>query len=294
MRMLNIRLATEDDRPVISEVSKHYDSNLVHMVYNTWMQRGCLYIAEQDGEVVGLGCLDFPAPTDAQILGLRLLPKYRKEETGRQLVIGLMQLAQERGCNTVRILTSTDNWETQAALQHNLGFERRGIWVVGYREKLRKKFNSGEPLRPAAPQMLEDIWQYLQYSQTYRRCEGLIFCEEYTLRGFTKAYLAELLEAGQVYAILEGGTVAGVAVVRYVEDSMILRYVDARPKLTMDLLQGIICAEERQFLTSAVPFEAYHEVKPYLEHCLEQHAPDQWLVMEKEVFPLALPRDESV
>ena len=30
LRMLNIRLATEDDRPVISEVSKHYDSNLVY------------------------------------------------------------------------------------------------------------------------------------------------------------------------------------------------------------------------------------------------------------------------
>jgi len=257
------------------------------------MQQGSLYIAEEDDKTIGYCCLTFPAPTEAQILGIRLVPEFKKEAIGRQFVINLMQVAQEKGCNTVRILTGIDNWETQAALQRNLDYERRGSWVVGYREKLRKTFCSAKLIEPAPVESLDDIWHYLQYSLTYRRSEGLIFSNDYTLRGFTKAYLARLLEEKQVYIITQAEMIAGVAVARCQEDAMVLRYVDARPPATLDLLQGIICAKECdcQYLTSAIPADAYSEVKPYLEHCLENHGPDKWLVMEKEVMPLALPRE---
>jgi N-acetylglutamate synthase-like GNAT family acetyltransferase len=291
--LLSVRQATETDRTVISEISKHYDSNLVHLMHNTWMQQGSLYIAEADGTVIGFCCLTFPAPTEAQILGIRLRPEYRKESLGRQFVIALLHLAQERGCNIVRTLTSAENWETQAALQRNLDFERRGSWVVAYREKLRKKFCSAELIEPAAPALLDEIWDYLQYSLTYRRSEGLIFGGDYTLRGFTKAYLAKLLAEGQVYVCQEGEMVAGVAVASCQGDTMVLRYVDARPHVILELLQGIICSKECdcQFLTSAVPADTYGDAKPYLEHCVENHVADRWLVMEKEVLPLALPRE---
>lgn len=291
--MFSVRQAKETDRTMISEISKLYDSNLVHLVPNAWLQQGNLYIAEDEGNIMGFCCLIFPAPTEAQVLGIRLLPEYRKEAIGRQFVIALLQIAQEKGCNTVRTLTSTENWETQAALQRNLGFERRGSWVVAYREKLRKKLSSTSPLNPASLDLLDDVWLYLQYSQTYRRSEGLIFGDDYTLRGFTKAYLAKLLEGGQVYVFQEAETVTGVAVARCQEGIMALCYVDAAPHVILDLLQGIICAKESdcKFLTSAIPYEVYGNVKPYLEHCVENHIPDRWLVMEKEVLPLALPRD---
>lgn len=291
--MYNLRQATETDRNVISEISKHYDSKLVHLVHNTWMQQGSLYVAEAEDSIIGFCCLTFPAPTEAQIMGIKLRPEYRKETVGRQFVIALLQEAQERGCNIVRTLTLTENWETQAALQRNLDFERRGSWVVAYQEKLRKKSTSANPLKPAGVDLLDEVWDYLQYSTTYRRSEGLIFGGDFSLRGFTKAYLAKLLEEEQVYLYQEEGMVAGVAVVLWHGDTMVLRYVDARPHVTLDLLQGIICAKECQckYLTSAIPAEIYGDVKPYLDHCVERHVPDRWLVMEKEVLPLALPRD---
>lgn len=289
--MFNLRQATETDRNVISEISKHYDSKLVHLVHNTWMQQGKLYVAEAEDNIIGFCSLTFPAPTEAQIMGVKLRPEYRKETIGRQFVISLLQQAQGRGCNIVRTLTSTENWETQAALQRNLDFERRGTWVVAYREKLRAKSPSANPIKPAATQSLDEIWDYLQYSKTYRRSEGLIFGNDYSLRGFTKAYLAKLLAEEQVYLYQEEETVAGVAVILHQEDTMILRYVDARPQVTLDLLQGIISADKCQYLSSAVPAEIYGDVKSFLEHCVESHVPDRWLVMEKEVLPLALPRE---
>ena len=291
--MVVIRQAGDGDHEIISEIGKHYDSEFIRFVYKTWQNQGSLYFAEQEGTLVGFCGLAFPSPTESQILGIRMLPKYQREDVGRQFVIALMQVAQERGCNIVRMLTSTSNFETQAALQRNLNFERRGTWVVGYREKLQKKFCSGTKIEPAPPEMLDDIWQFLQYSLTYRHSEGLIFNIGYSFRSFSKAYLSQLLGLGQVYVSRDGDTLAGIAVAHSEEDTLILRYVDARPPVVLDLLQGIICGQECdcQYLISAIPADAYREVKPFLEHAVESHTPDNWLVMEKEVSPLALPRD---
>jgi N-acetylglutamate synthase-like GNAT family acetyltransferase len=289
--MVVVRPASEGDRGIIAEISKHYDSNLIRLLYNTWLQQGNLYVAEEKGKTIGFCCLAFPAATEAQILGIRLLPEYQKETVGKQFVIALMQVAQGRGCNIVRVITSTENWETQAALQRNLYFERRGAWVIGYREKMQRKNCSGLRIEPSPPEMLEDIWQFLQYSQTYRRSEGLIFTSGYAFRSFSKAYLSQLLEEGQVYVSLEDRMLAGVACARFEGDTMVLSYIDARPHAIPDLLQGIICRQKQQYLVSAVPMDCYLEVKPLLTHIVEGHNPDRWLVMEKEVSPLALSRD---
>lgn len=291
--MVVVRLATDNDRTIVSDISKHYDSNLIRLVYNTWQQQGWLYVAEQQGKSIGFCCLNFPATTEAQILGVRLVPEFRKEGIGQQFVIALIQTAQERGCNIVRILTSTENWETQAALQRNLYFQRRGTWYIGYQEKIRGKLGSMARLEPASPSQLNEIWQFLQYSQIYRRSEGLIFSNSYSFRSFSKVYLAQLLEQGRVYASLEGGMVAGVACAYLDGDTLVLSYLDARSPVVSDLLQDIINTfrGKAQYLISAIPADCYGEVKPFLAAIVENHAPDSWLVMEKEVSPLALPRE---
>ncbi|HBI56711.1 MAG TPA: hypothetical protein DDY38_07785 [Firmicutes bacterium] len=291
MSMVAVRLAGEGDRAAIAEISKHYDSNLIHLVYNTWQQQGSLYIAEVEGKVIGFCCLTFPAPTEAQILGIRLLPEYQKEQTGRDFIISLMQIAQEKGCNVVRMLTSSENYETQAALQRNLNFERSGTWVIGCGEELNSVPCSGPALESASPALLEDIWQFLQYSQTYRRSQGLIYTDLYAFRSFSKAHLSQQLAAGKVFAWLEGDTVAGVALADLAKDTISLNYLDAKPHAVKDLLAGIICNRKCKHLTSAMPLDSYWEAKPFLEKIIAQHRPDQWLVMVKEVSPLASTRD---
>lgn len=291
--MVVVRPANDNDRTVVTEISKHYDSNLIRLVYNTWQQQGWLYVAEQQGKPIGFCCLNFPAPTEAQILGIRLLPEYKKEAIGQQFVIALIQTAQERGCNSVRVLTSTENWETQAALQRNLAFQRRGTWYIGYQEKIRAKVMPAAKQKPASADQLNDIWQFLQYSKTYQRSEGLIFTSSYSFRSFSKAYLAQLLEHGRVFAGFEGGMVAGVACAYLDGTTLVLSYLDAPSPVVSDLLQEIIGAYKGKshHLISAIPANCYGEVKPFLAAALEKHNPDNWLVMEKEVSPLALPRE---
>lgn len=286
-----VRPAGEGDRTTIAEISKHYDSNLIHLVYNTWQQQGSMYIAEVEGKVIGFCCLAFPAPTEAQILGIRLLPEYQTEPMGRNFIIALMQVAQEKGCNVVRMLTSSVNYETQAALQRNLNFERSGNWVIGYGEELNGPPCSVPALEAAPPELLGDIWQFLQYSQTYRRSQGLIYTDLYAFRSFSKAYLSQLLAAGRVFAWQEGGAIAGVAIADLARDTIILNYLDAKPHVVRDLLAGIICSSQGRHLTSAMPLDSYKEAKPFLEKIVAQHRPDHWLVMVKEVSPLASSRD---
>jgi len=291
--MVVLRQANDADRAIITEISKHYDSNLVRLVYTSWQQQGHMYMAELEGKTIGFCCLAFPAPTEAQILGIRLLPEFRKESIGQRFVIALIQAAQERGCNIVRTLTSSENWETQAALQRNLGFQRGGTWVIGHQERLRSKINTGAVIQPSSPDRLEDIWQFLQYSSTYRLNEGLIFSGGYFFRNFSKAYLAQLLQHGQVFASLEREMITGVAVSHCEGETLVISYVDANPSSILDLLQGMLgCAlcNCRQ-LTTAIPSVCYQSVRPFLEQIVEKHLPDKWLVMEKEVSPLALPRD---
>ncbi|MTI95361.1 MAG: GNAT family N-acetyltransferase [Firmicutes bacterium] len=293
--MIEITRAGDNDRQIVEEIGKHYDPSFINHVYNTWEERGGLYIARREGRTVGFCGLVFPAPTEAQILGIRLLPDFQREDVGRQFVIGLIQVAQEKGCNTVRMLTSTENWETQAALQRNLNFVRRGTWAVAYREEMRSELcDSRQSLEPASPEILDDIWQYLQYSMTYRHSEGLIFNNGYTYRQFSKAYLNQLLEQGRVYACDSGGVITGVIIAHCQDDTMHLHYVDAQPTVVKDLLLGILarhCECKCNYLTAAVPTDSYREIRPLLEQVVKEHAPDYWLVMEKEVSPLALPRD---
>jgi len=289
--MVVVRPAGEGDRSAIAEISKHYDSNLIHLVYNTWQQQGTLYVAEIEGKVVGFCCLAFPAPTEAQILGIRLLPEFQSEQTGRNFIISLMQVAQEKGCNVVRMLTSSVNYETQAALQRNLNFERSGAWVISYGEDLKGPPCYRPALKTAPPALLGDIWNFLQYSQIYRRSQGLIYTDLYAFRSFSKAYLSQLLAAGKVYAWLDGDAIAGVAVADVANGTIILSYLDAKPHVIRDLLAGIICDKDAKNLTIAMPLDSYMEAKPFLEKIVAQHRPDQWLVMVKEVSPLASSRD---
>lgn len=289
--MVTVRPANENDRGAISDISKHFDSNLIHFVYNTWQQQGSMYIAEEEGKAVGFCSLAFPAPTEAQILGIRLLPEYHNEQTGRDFIISLMQVAQEKGCNVVRVLTSNENYETQAALQRNLDFIRSGSWIIGYGEEINCAASSRTVLQAASSELLEDIWQFLQYSQIYRRSQGLIFTKDYAFRSFSKVYLSKQLAAGKVYVWNEDEAIAGVAIANVDGDTIILNYLDAKPHITKDLLAGVICRKGVKQLTSAMPFETYLEAKPFLEKVIIRHQPDQWLVMVKEVSPFATSRE---
>ena len=289
--MVVIKKAGGQDCELLARINEDENPDFLCHVYTSWQQQGGLFLAEREGELVGFCGLTFPAPTEAQILGIRLLPEYQKETIGREFVIALIQEAQQAGCNIVRMLTSTENYETQAALQRNLNFERRGTWVVGYREKLVLPETGITPLPPFGPHDLEEVWQFLQYSLTYRHSEGLLFKPEYTYRSFSKAHLGRLLEKGQVYGAYEGDMLAGVAVAQICDDVLVIRYIDARMPVVPELLQGLLAGKDVSLLTSAVPTSGYRDIKPVLERMLEKHQPDHWLVMEKEVSPLAMPRD---
>lgn len=289
--MISVRLAGENDHTAVAEISKHYDSNLIHLVYNRWQQQGSLYLAEVEGRAVGFCGLVFPASTEAQILGIRLLPEFQKEAIGRDFIIALMQVAQENGCNVVRMLTASENYETQAAMQRNLNFGRCGTWMISHGENLEGLTCCQEGMLAAAPEMLEDIWNYLQYSPAYIHSQGLIYTDLYTFRSFSKIYLSQQLAAGQVFARREGGTLTGVAVAETAEDTIILRYLDAKPHGIKELLLGVFCCHQGSKLTAAMPIDTYVVAKPFLEEIVVSHRPDQWLVMAKEVSPLAFPRD---
>lgn len=250
-----------------------------------------MYIAEIEGKAVGFCSLAFPAPTEAQILGIRLLPEYHHEQMGRDFIISLLQVAQEKGCNVVRVLTSSENYETQAALQRNLDFIRSGSWMIGYGEEINCPSCSGPVVEAASPELLEDIWQFLQYSQVYRRSHGQIYTRDYAFRNFSKVYLSKQLAAGKVYAWQEEEGIVGVAVANVDGDTLILNYLDAKPHIVRDLLAGVIRSNEAKQLTVAVPIDIYSEAKPLLEKVVTRHHPDQWLVMVKEVSPLATSRD---
>lgn len=289
--MLAVRLARENDRAAIAEISKQYNSNLVPLVYNSWQQQGTMYVAEIEGKVIGICGLVFPALTEAQILGIRLLPEHQKEQVGRDFIIALMQVAQEKGCNVVRLLTGHENYETQAALQRNLSFGRCGAWVIGYGEEITSPLPEGPGLAVAAVTELEDIWSYLQYSQNYRRSQGLVYTDLYAFRNFSKAYLSQQLVAGNVYAWQEDSGLAGVAIAEFASDTIILSYLDAKPHAVGRLLRGILGGHSARHLTTAVPLESYADAKPFLEELSRFHRPDQWLVMAREVTPLAMPRE---
>lgn len=288
--MIGVRLAGESDRSAVAEISKHFDSNLIHLVYNRWQQQDALYLAEIEGKTVGFCGLVFPAATEAQILGIRLLPEYQKETIGRDFIIALMQVAQENGCNVVRMLTAIENYETQAALQRNLNFTRCGTWAISHGEQLEELDKNQAGVQAAGPELLEDIWSFLQYSPAYQHSQGLIYTDFYAFRSFSKAYLLQQLESGQVFARREGDALAGVAVAEMADRTIILRYLDAKAHGIKELLLGVLQQHEGEKLTAAMPQESYQVAQPFLDEVVVNHRRDLWLVMAKEVSPLAYPR----
>lgn len=71
---------------------------------------------------------------------------------------------------------------------------------------------------------------------------------------------------------------------------MVISYLDGKPRALPKLLRGIV-RRSPGHLTAAMAADIYADARPYLEEILVQHQPDHWLVMAKEVSPLAAPRE---
>ncbi|MDE1766917.1 MAG: GNAT family N-acetyltransferase [Thaumarchaeota archaeon] len=104
---MKIRNAKEGDKSHVLEFCKDTFSwgDYIADVWDTWKSKGHLYVAEQDGLVVGMYNISFFAK-EAWLEGMRVRPQYRKKGLGTKMMSHAESVIQN---GTVRLIIESEN-----------------------------------------------------------------------------------------------------------------------------------------------------------------------------------------
>lgn len=99
------------------DLSKNQDLNDIQSSY----KNGIFLVAWQDGNIVGTGGLIPGMNGQAEIVRMSVAQKVRQRGIGRQILLRLTEIAQERGFRKV-ILETTAEWKDVIAFYQHNGF----------------------------------------------------------------------------------------------------------------------------------------------------------------------------
>jgi hypothetical protein len=146
--------------------------------------------------------------------GLRVDATRQGRGLGGRLVAAVLDTAQERHADVVRLFTSSENAPAQRLFERS-GFQQVALFV-GYEaeaveEALAAALESGSTLRAANPEDRDTLWAFLRASNLVPLNGGLLL-EDWHARALTPTVLLERLRAGAVRMLEAWGTIQGMAV----------------------------------------------------------------------------------
>lgn len=123
--IMKIRNAQERDKPSVLEFCKDTFSwgDYIADVWDTWKSKDHLYVAEQEGLVVGMYNISLFAK-EAWLEGMRVRPQYRKKGLGTNMMLHAESVIQN---GTVRLIIESGNLPS-IRLVKSVGYEIEEEW----------------------------------------------------------------------------------------------------------------------------------------------------------------------
>ncbi|WLR42063.1 GNAT family N-acetyltransferase [Bacillus carboniphilus] len=120
---MNIRKLELDEKPPIDLLLLADPS---HMIVERYIERGDCYIAEKEGEAIGVYVLLPTKPNTIELVNVAVKETYQKQGFGKQLVLDALKQAALCGFKTVEVGTGNSSIE-QLALYQKCGFRIKSV-----------------------------------------------------------------------------------------------------------------------------------------------------------------------
>ncbi|MDG0873810.1 GNAT family N-acetyltransferase [Paenibacillus thiaminolyticus] len=126
---------TEEQPPMELLLLADPSAELVH----EYLGRGTCFLAEQEGEVIGVYVLLPTRPGTAELVNVAVAESHQGQGIGKQLVLHAIETAKALGCQTIEVGTGSTSI-SQLALYQKCGFRMTGIdrdfFVRHYEEEI--------------------------------------------------------------------------------------------------------------------------------------------------------------
>ena len=226
---MKIRPARKSDKEEILSfcVNTFSWGDYINRVWNYWLNSGRLLIVEDNDRKIAMSHVAVcPNNKSVWLEGLRVHPTNRRSRIATKLLAKMMQYGARKGATQANAIVDLPNIALQRMME-KIGFEAVSRWAYySIQGRIRR---SKSAARLASGTELQEIWEYLQQSETYRLSAKKYvkswhwhFLDRKALRGFIK----------EKRVVVSGLPVMGVAIINrngYWDRTNILQivYLDA-------------------------------------------------------------------
>lgn len=159
-----IRRASPEDREPITAICRAFDPEDWVPEALDWLvgeqEPKGLYVAEQEGRVIGLYHLDSPAPGEAYFSAMRIDPAMQGQGLGSLFCRAQVEQARSLGLSTTYLLSLLDNLPAHRTVQKN-GFANLGAWYVRGELPAVSFAPDLDRARPATPDDMAEVRAFL-------------------------------------------------------------------------------------------------------------------------------------
>lgn len=207
---MKLRKATPKDREGILRIaSTTWEGwDYVPLLLDSWIAEGGLYVAELEGQIVGITKTTELSPGELWLEALRVAEEHRKKGLGLQIAEQQLELAIAASPKSIRLSTADVNTASLAIIRH-LGFKEYAVFDY---------FEQSQPLAGLEEMQLDEsrlladadvtdrAWDLILSSQEFRASKGLL---PHTWRFFnwTEELFRSLVAEGLVYVTPQVGGV---------------------------------------------------------------------------------------
>ncbi|MEH7386437.1 GNAT family N-acetyltransferase [Bacillus sp. JJ1521] len=98
------------------------------MLVEEYVQRGDCYVAESDGQIIGVYVLLPTRPDTVELVNIAVIETHHGKGLGKQLVINAIEVARSKGYRTIEVGTGNSSIG-QLALYQKCGFRIAGVEI---------------------------------------------------------------------------------------------------------------------------------------------------------------------
>jgi GNAT superfamily N-acetyltransferase len=256
----HMRRATPADKAAVLALSHAVDpEDYIPYLYDDWMAAAepeGLYVAEQDGRIIGCHAVEFPAPHEAYFWAMRIHPEVQGKGIGSRYCQAQVAHAAAAGARSIYLLSVIDNVRAHRTVEKN-GFVNRGAWLIYDELKGLRVTGAAGAARPARPEDLPRL-------ERYRRAlpaDGLsdVICapsNPWTVMTMTPSDWS----TGDLVVVDGAQDFAGVMLLRLTGTAVLIRRLEGTPEAARELLAyAVALAGRSDRLTLALSLPARSE-----------------------------------
>lgn len=201
---MRLREAVPRDRKGILEIASRtwHDWDYVPLFLDQWIAEGGLFVAEDDGEIIGMTKTTEISPGELWLEAIRVASDRRKKGLGRWIAEEQLRLALDTNPRSIRLSTADINTASLKII-HHLGFRDYAtfdFYRLGERIEYNQNLDFGKIklLTPESKSSIKKSWNRVSSSEEYRLSKGL-FPHTWKFPQWTEELYRILIRKGYVF-----------------------------------------------------------------------------------------------